>query len=426
MTYNQKDNNIMNLNMKTNTLFMWCIALLMAGSAMQSCKDKNENFKTGDQPLLVVERQQTEFEVGDDEQYPLAFIVDVPVAGSQVLKDSIKAFINEQLYQFIESQVGQYDEDGKYKKTMSFDEVRTDDTGKLLKHYIDVYKPYMEKEVGWRFTYSVSMLAQTDNFVTYGVIHYRCGAVCSSELRCYTFSKEDGHRLRDIISKEDLNKFFADQQKKDDEDDVDWTQFMGDNCFSLLEDQALFAVNGMETHYSIKTLDYKEILPYLSKEAQTFVNGKGDKNHCPWEQWFLGQQLGQIVSNTGDTICVMEREFDPSVVENFEPNFKHFYDTELLTFHYKNGKYIPYVGFKTGEQSMSSILLATPDEGMYLTSYDNRSSYEGMGKIHSFDKDKRELYVRYLTDEMFRETYVTAVRIYRFDGMQFVDTGKDL
>ena len=423
--------------MNAKSIFIGFVALLMAGLTTQSCKAKEE-AKSGEadgQSLLVVERQQTQFYVGDEWKHPLTFIVDVPVAGSQVLRDSVDAFLNEQLYQFMESQVGQYDDYGQYTKTKSFDEVHTDDSGNLLKHYLDIYQPYMKKQVDWLFTYSITILAQTDNFVTYGVFHYRCGAMCSDEMSCYTFSKKDGHRLRDIISKENLTKYFAghkeieEKYEVDDEDEernVDLAQFWDSDCIALLEDQVLYVVNGMASHYTCETFDYKDILPFLSKEAQAFVNERGDKAHFPLKEWFMGQQLGQVVSDAGDTIYIAEREFGYEIINDCEPNFSHFNDTELLTYICKNGKFTPYEGFKSGDKSMSAVLLDTPDEGMYLTSEESLASGEGQGKIHSFDKDKRELQVRYLTGKTSGDNPETKLRIYRFDGKQFVDTGKDV
>lgn len=408
--------------MNTKTFITWCLALLAVGITALSCKNKTEEGKAGEHSLLMVERQQVELKV-DEESYPLSFTVDVPVSGPQVLTDSLKAFLNEQLYEFMEMEVEEYDEGGAAAKTKKFDEVRTDDTRHLLRHYVDTYAPSMKKTVMWSFVFSIILIAQTDNYVTYGLTNYRCGASCGSEMMCFTFSKKDGHRLRGVISQDDLKKFFADKKKNDDED---WGAYWDDDCIALLEDHFLFAVNGRGNHYTWDVFDYKEVLPYLSKEAQTFVNERGDKAHCPWNEWFVGRQLGKIVSDGGDTIYVMERAYDDSMIEDFKPDFQYSNGAELLTFMIKNGQYNPYEGIKSGEKSMSALEVEFPDGAMYLPSDDSFSSEEGKGEYYSFDKDKRELHVRYLTGGSFKGTFESALRIYRFDGKQFVDTGKDL
>ena len=79
--------------MNTKTFITWCLALLAVGITAQSCKNKTEEEKAGEQSLLMVERQQVELKV-DEESYPLSFTVDVPVSGPQVLTDSLKAFLN--------------------------------------------------------------------------------------------------------------------------------------------------------------------------------------------------------------------------------------------------------------------------------------------------------------------------------------------
>lgn len=383
--------------MKSKSFLFVCCALLMAGFALQSCKNKNEvEVKVLDSQLLVVERQEEEVIVGDEFTYPLNIQIDIPISGPQMLVDSLTDFFNEKMYEYCEKE-------GGAKK--QFDKVRTNNIANLLQHYFDIYKPYFLKEVEWSSCFSIVLLAQTENYVTYGLTHHHCGGSCGSEMFCYTFSKRNGHRLSEIISHENLDKFYADHKHyKKWEYGWEYTHLdLPRDYFGLLEDSLLFAVNDVGNHYEVSQFGYEKILSYLSKEAQQFIAERGDKASCLWKNWYVGKRLGTVVAESGDTIYLMERGPISDLVEDFTPNYIRDSGVQLLTYHRKDGGYIPCKALKT-----STGLCASLESWA-----DSRYNY--------FDEAKGELHVSYLNGK-----HEESLRIYRFDGNQFVDTGKDM
>ena len=379
--------------------------MLLTGLALQGCKNKDdvEEVKPLGSQLLVVERQGADLIVGDEFTYPLVIQMDIPIAGPQMLVDSLTAFFNEQLYEYCE------EEGDAHKK---FEKVRTNNVANLLQHYFDIYKPYFLKEMEWSSCFSIVLLAQTENYVTYGSTHHHCGGSCGSEMFCYVFSKKDGHRLGEIISHENLEKFYADH-KEYTKWEYSW-EYMSDlnlprDYFGLLEDSLLFAVNGVGNHYEVQQFGYEKMLPYLSKEAQQFIAERGDKARCLWKDWYAGERLAAVPTESGDTIYLMKRGPMADLVEDFTPNCMVDARVQLLTCIRKDALYIPCKALKTSTGPHSSLVLDIP-HGTWADPLQN-----------CFDEAKGELYVPYQN-----EKHEDALRIYRFDGSQFVDTGKDV
>ena len=130
--------------------------------------------------------------------------LDAPVEGPQALLDAVMALANSELYAFCEF-CAHFDED---IASFSKEEMYTKDGAQLLNHYMEKYKPLIQDSVWNVFDRTLAMEAQTDLFVTYGVEHFHCGASCGSEKYYYTFDKKDGHQIGDIISHENLVRFF--------------------------------------------------------------------------------------------------------------------------------------------------------------------------------------------------------------------------
>lgn len=228
--------------------------------------------------LVVVEQTDSVCGNNEDNQYEWAtYKVDVPIDGPQALVDSVMAFINRQLYEACESNV-HFDE--RYL-TFSKEEVFIDDNERLLSHYMEKYKPLMEDSL-WRvFGLELKMEAQTDRYVTYGLERFYCGASCSSEKQFYTFYKSDGRQVTEIISNDNLVRFFTDYPEYTSiEDDpwfgrAGWQFFPEDNAdrydFGLLDDHFALAIQGCGNHYLLLSFPYSQIFSYLSPEAQALV-----------------------------------------------------------------------------------------------------------------------------------------------------------
>ena len=174
----------------TQTIF------LLALFVMTTCQ--NSTVETPYSQLLVVERLQ--MEVGSSPFGKEQFSIDIPVSGPHVLTDSVMEFLNEQLYLLCEEQT---DSSG-----MSPESMHISDAEQLLRQYVDIYKPLVQKKGGWLPSIYITMLAQTESFITYGVAYYQNKFLYGSEMHCYTFSKQDGHQLREIFSYEKLDTFF--------------------------------------------------------------------------------------------------------------------------------------------------------------------------------------------------------------------------
>lgn len=368
--------------------------ILLAIFAMAACGNSIKEEPSSQ--LLIVERQQ--MEVGNSPFGKEKFSIDIPLSGPIILKDSVMSFLNEQLYLFCEDQV-----DGSGK---SPDSMLITDAEWLLRHYVDVYRPLAQKKGGWLPSLYITMLAQTESFITYGVTFYHNKSVYGSEMYCYTFSKQDGHRLREIFSYEKLDNFFEKRRVQiwGYKPKIEITQ----NLFGLNEDSLLFAVNGLDYGFLLEEFGYSEILPYLSEEAKLLISQKGSRDSYPRNSWYMGRRIGTVSTNEGDTIFLMEQDTTLVLPKQKRGGSR---DVKLLTCTRKNGQYFPLLGFKTTKGKTSSVGYNIYDDRLFMKEY---SSY------NSYDKDKRELYVVYFKD---RETIVR--RIYQFDGHFFVDTHKE-
>lgn len=207
----------------------------------------------------------------------VSFNVDVPVKGSKALKDSVIAFINKQLYDACEGCVHINDHITSYKPK----EVFTDNAENLLKHYMDKYKTLITDSIWKVYGCELKMEAQTKKYVTFGVEHFHCGASCGSEKYYYTFDKSDGHLVKDIISHDNLVRFFEDYPEYNNLEADPWSgeagwKFSADYEFSnsyngLLDDHFSLAIQGCGNHYLLLNFPYGQIFSYLSSEAQALV-----------------------------------------------------------------------------------------------------------------------------------------------------------
>ena len=229
---------------------------------------------------LVVKEQSAEVKAQTDEDTTsmATFTVDVPISGPQALMDTLMAFVNRELRDACES-CAHFDDN---VVTFRPEDVYTDDGEKLLSRYMEKYAPIIRDSL-WKsaFGLTMKMEAQTDSFVTYGIESFHCGASCGSEKYYFTFDKRDGHQVRDIISHDNLVRFFEDYPEYRTIENYDW-QYDPENEFEdyfygLLNDHFSLVVLGHYNHFFTLNLPYSQIFSYLSPEVQKMVEQKGEE-----------------------------------------------------------------------------------------------------------------------------------------------------
>lgn len=247
--------------MKTNPMTsLWLLLTGMTMFVVASCNtQRNEQF---DQQTLVVERQKTQL---NDSGYELGAEVDFPVAGTQPLVDSVKRFITKELYLLFD--LG-YDEE---KIHIPFETVCEWNKDNIITAFHDHYKPLYRKygeDYGADYL-SLTLTAQTENFVTYFGEYTSCGASCCTGYGYYTFHVSDGHLLHEIIDEKGLEVFVEKYPQ--------YEQLLyeaDEKYFGMLEDELLYVCRFYGTAGGVTdktTIPYTEIKPYLSKQAQELI-----------------------------------------------------------------------------------------------------------------------------------------------------------
>ena len=226
----------------------------------------------------VVEQTDTVYGGNENNGHEWAtFTVDVPVTGPKVLVDSVMTFINKELYDACESNA-HFNE-----KVVSFskEEMFTDDGERLLSQYMEKYKPLMRDSLWRAFGLTMTMEAQTEKYVTYGLEFFYCGAGCSSQKEYHTFDKHDGHQIKEIISHDNLVRFFEEYPEYNVIEDDAWLGYPGwefspeygfdNSCYGLLDDCFTLVIEGSGNHFLLADFPYNQIFSYLSPEAQALV-----------------------------------------------------------------------------------------------------------------------------------------------------------
>ena len=267
---------------------------LMAFCAMLSVVGCDTTHIEQSQDLMVL--QQTDSvrggATGRNDYCTIDLTVDAPVGGPKALVDSVMTFVNHEMYDFCEFCSHVDDE----TKSFSAKEAFTSKGDRLLSSYMRRYKPIIEDSL-WNTYFSLSLLmeSQTTSFVTYGQEHYHCGASCGSEKYYHTFDKKDGHRVREIISRESIAEFFNDYpeyQRLRGDIMLGWPDWeysshhvFESTDFGLGADSLLISISDVGNHFATLKIPYRQILSYLSQEAQALVEERGDmptssKNAC--------------------------------------------------------------------------------------------------------------------------------------------------
>ena len=205
----------------------------------------------------------------------LDITLDLPVSGSPWLVDSITAYFNEKLYQFF---------DNGDKKLFPYESVYSTDLQHLAEHYRELYRPYFLEDSTWVHEFSTDCLmlrlvAQTDTYVTYEEDWIFYGEGDEVANNWVTFVKEDGHRLKEVISNDNMLRFFEDHHNLIDEgvwDEIQWDLSRGYDVWvvcsvGLLNDTVAHQYVYAPGIYEDLKYPMEMIRPYLSKEARRLV-----------------------------------------------------------------------------------------------------------------------------------------------------------
>ena len=251
-----------------------CLCLLAAGIITLALT----SFNTPTRPkklALNVERQQCVLQhmVGDipSEDFDIGITMDVPVGGNPALVDSVVRLLNKALYNFFEDST-----DPRFTP----EELYCLDGKSLIKHYCEAYKPYIEDTCRFHgclpdFDYlAVTLVEQTETFVTYQVSNYFIGEGDCEYLSWVTFYASDGHRLPKVVKDDQVVNLLkqASGSEYDVMDDVEYrlsigTDVVGMCDFGLTADtlrcQYFYAPGIVEN----LPFDMKTVRPYLTDEA---------------------------------------------------------------------------------------------------------------------------------------------------------------
>ena len=242
--------------------------------AMQGCQSGNP---MSSKDLIVIEQTDTVYGKNEDNKYDCAaFMIDVPIDGPKLLVDSVMAFLNREMYDYCEF-LSHLDDS---VVTYSPEEVFTDDGKQLLNHYKEKYMPLLKDSLCNTSGIELKLEVQTESYVTYGLVNYHCGASCGSEKYYYIFNKRDGHQIQEVISHENLVRFFEDYPEYVNREDYLWKYSPESNydnsCYGLLDDHFSLVIIGWYNHYFSVDVPYSQIFSYLSPEAQAVVGEESD------------------------------------------------------------------------------------------------------------------------------------------------------
>lgn len=231
---------------------------------------------------LVVERQECVLQhmVGfiPSHDIDIGMAIDVPVSGDKTVVDSIMRFINEAVYSFMESG----DDSG-----FTPEQVYCADAKHLVKHYYDAYKPLIadtcyeaEGTPGCLCEpeyFSVTMLGQTDTFVTYEISTLYLGEGATYFREWFTFHKDDGHQAQSVITMDGLLRFFNEHPEERNELYGMMEDFMkygedveGRSTFGLSGDKVMHQFRIPGDAYDAE-YDLEVIKPYLTDEVKELL-----------------------------------------------------------------------------------------------------------------------------------------------------------
>ena len=428
------------------TLAGMIVALVLSGCHSKATDEQDAIFpKEG---MLAVERQQAYLD------WNTQIIVDVPIAGPGYLKVSINNFLNsklcDQLNEHTESKQpdlknydGLYDIDDFSLSTI-IDAYRDvcHITNYTPVHYaasMDIARHNREQEKDFteRLSYvypdttciSLILIAQTESFLTYGVERFSSykDHPGGSELLCYTFRKQDGCLIDTILTWGNMEKLIY---SLGDSDLITAFGRMTDGEFlnaGLTEDGLLVIDEGPADEYSVGKIAYKDVLPYLSKEAKELVISLNTDSVRNRNDWYMGTCVGEINTDDDERIRLMQREplwygFSGLHYCINDDIFDSDRDSviTLTAYTVENNNYKPLLIFdlrasksnKAQSQWVKSARKKLADKGGYSSKIESKTPYE-----FCFDDDRNVLLIPYL-NESLEQKYIP----FMYNGRQFIIT----
>ena len=239
------------------------------------------NPKGGDD-TLAVNRQMCflkDYSHLQEKDCSLGVIADLPVKGSKTLVDSITVFLNEELYVYFD-----YSTDDNHR--LPYEQVFSTDIPHLLKHYQKVYRPFYDVKNPNVCEFAthcleLNMVAQTTTYVTYEVVDVFCGEGLEEARTWVTFAKSDGHRLKEVITEDNMVRFL--QEHPEQGDNGVWGDILESMVnnepirivrVGLLNDSLAFQYIWAPGIFDDSRYDLAPLKPYLTAEAQALVEGR--------------------------------------------------------------------------------------------------------------------------------------------------------
>lgn len=249
---------------------LWLCTVVSLVAGFQGCntgnnKDSGSHQQEGQPDLVVKELIDTiRFDLSNDDTCFISFNVDAPISGPEILVDSVLVFLNSELYEMF----------GTYlpfdTETFSEGDMLTKDGGRLLSNYTEKFSEPLKSPYGYAYQcIELKLEAQAEKYVTYGLKMFgHNGMHYTSEKFYYTFDKRDGHRVRDLISHENLARF----SKENPGYDPELSNGPKENCCGLLGDSVVFVFPFYSgTTESTESVACSKIVPYLSPEVQKLL-----------------------------------------------------------------------------------------------------------------------------------------------------------
>lgn len=255
--------------------FYGIIALCAYVLSLTGCQTKKG---TSTQPLIT-ERHECllkYFTHMTNEVNPMTITIDIPISGSQTLRDSLAVFLNEVLYAYYESSEDCH---------LPYESVFSEDVKQLAEHYRKAYAAFFQADTTDVHKFEtdgleINLAAQTGTYVTYEINRIFFGEGVEIEKEWVTFVKSSGHRLTEIISENAMLRFYYEQSElrnKDVWENILYRSHNRDSLYGVVCSVGL--LNDTVAHQYIYAAGIFEdvkypvhaIAPYLSREVQDLI-----------------------------------------------------------------------------------------------------------------------------------------------------------
>ena len=186
--------------------------------------------------------------------------------------DSLTIFLNQVLYHYF---------DNGDDRHLPYETVYSKDVIHLVEHYRDSYKCFFLNDSTIEHEFesdclSVTLCAQTDSYVTYEVDRLFFGEGDEVSKEWVTFILSDGHRLKEIISKKNLLRFYGEHPELSSNDIWEHIQSHGEGTnfvgeVGLLKDSVVHQYVYAPGIFEDIRYPLDIIAPYLSKNSRKLI-----------------------------------------------------------------------------------------------------------------------------------------------------------